>query len=123
MTGEVVDELSEGFVFPATHYVTERERMLKAIISIEEELRDRLGELEGKGKMLEAWRLRMRTNYDLEMMREVGFCSGSRTTTPSRWTGAGRSALHPPRLLPQELPDHHRRVTRDRSPDRRPVRG
>jgi excinuclease ABC subunit B len=76
VTGEVVDELSELFVFPATHYVTERERMLKAIISIEEELRDRLGELEGKGKMLEAQRLRMRTNYDLEMMREVGFCSG-----------------------------------------------
>ena len=76
VTGEVVDELSELFVFPATHYVTERERMLKAITSIEEELRDRLGELEGKGKMLEAQRLRMRTNYDLEMMREVGFCSG-----------------------------------------------
>ncbi len=76
VTGEVVEELSELFVFPATHYVTERERMLKAITSIEEELKDRLGELEGKGKMLEAQRLRMRTNYDLEMMREVGFCSG-----------------------------------------------
>ena len=76
VTGEVVEELSELFVFPATHYVTERERMLKAIISIEEELKDRLAELEGKGKMLEAQRLRMRTNYDLEMMREVGFCSG-----------------------------------------------
>ena len=76
VTGEVVEELSELFVFPATHYVTERERMLKAIISIEQELKDRLGELEGKGKMLEAQRLRMRTNYDLEMMREVGFCSG-----------------------------------------------
>ena len=76
VTGEVVEELSELFVFPATHYVTERERMLKAITSIEEELKDRLGDLEGKGKMLEAQRLRMRTNYDLEMMREVGFCSG-----------------------------------------------
>ena len=76
VTGEVVEELSELFVFPATHYVTERERMLKAIISIEEELKHRLAELESKGKMLEAQRLRMRTNYDLEMMREVGFCSG-----------------------------------------------
>ena len=76
VTGEVVEELSELFVFPATHYVTERERMLKAIISIEEELKNRLAELESKGKMLEAQRLRMRTNYDLEMMREVGFCSG-----------------------------------------------
>jgi excinuclease ABC subunit B len=76
VTGEMVEELSELFVFPATHYVTERERMLKAISSIEVELKDRLAELEGKGKMLEAQRLRMRTNYDLEMMREVGFCSG-----------------------------------------------
>jgi len=76
VTGEVVDELPELFVFPATHYVTERERMLKAIAGIEEELVGRLAELEGQGKMLEAQRLRMRTNYDLEMMREVGFCSG-----------------------------------------------
>jgi excinuclease ABC subunit B len=76
VTGEVVDEMSELFVFPATHYVTERERMLKAIVGIEEELAGRLAELEGQGKMLEAQRLRMRTNYDLEMMREVGFCSG-----------------------------------------------
>jgi excinuclease ABC subunit B len=76
VTGEVVDELSELFVFPATHYVTERERMLKAIAGIEQELAERLAYLEGKGKLLEAQRLRMRTNYDLEMMREVGFCSG-----------------------------------------------
>jgi excinuclease ABC subunit B len=76
VTGEVVEELSELFVFPATHYVTERERLLKAIAGIEDELIDRLKKLEGQGKMLEAQRLRMRTNYDLEMMREVGFCSG-----------------------------------------------
>jgi excinuclease ABC subunit B len=76
VTGEVLDELSEAYVFPATHYVTERERMKKAIAGIEVELKDRLSELELKGKMLEAQRLRMRTNYDLEMMREVGFCSG-----------------------------------------------
>jgi excinuclease ABC subunit B len=76
VTGEVLDELSEAYVFPATHYVTERERMKQAIAGIEVELQERLSELEGKGKMLEAQRLRMRTNYDLEMMREVGFCSG-----------------------------------------------
>ncbi len=76
VTGEVIDELSELFIFPATHYVTERERMLKAIDSIETELEERLAEFERKGQMLEAQRLRMRTNYDLEMMREVGFCSG-----------------------------------------------
>jgi len=76
VTGEVVEELNELFVFPATHYVTERERMLKAIASIEDELAENLAKLEKQGKMLEAQRLRMRTNYDLEMMREVGFCSG-----------------------------------------------
>jgi len=76
VTGEVIDEMSELMIFPATHYVTERERMLKAITGIEEELADRLGDLEGNGKLLEAQRLRMRTNYDLEMMREIGFCSG-----------------------------------------------
>jgi excinuclease ABC subunit B len=76
VTGEVVEEMTELFIFPATHYVTERERLLRAIAGIEEELGERLTELESKGKMLEAQRLRMRTNYDLEMMREVGFCSG-----------------------------------------------
>ena len=76
VTGEVVDELAELFVFPATHYVTERERLLRAVAGIEAELEERLAELEAQGKLLEAQRLRMRTNYDLEMMREVGFCSG-----------------------------------------------
>ena len=76
VTGEVLDELSELFIFPATHYVTERERLLRAIDGIEVELEERLAWFERKGKMLEAQRLRMRTNYDIEMMREVGFCSG-----------------------------------------------
>ncbi len=76
ITGEVIEEMSEVFIFPATHYVTERQRMVKATAQIEEELALRLAELEGQGKMLEAQRLRMRTAYDLEMMREVGFCTG-----------------------------------------------
>ncbi len=76
VTGEVVEELTELFVFPATHYVTERERLLKAIAGIEQELGEELGKLERGGKLLEAQRLRMRTHYDLEMMREVGFCNG-----------------------------------------------
>ncbi len=76
VTGEVIEELSELFVFPATHYVTERERLLKAVAGIENELEGELRTLESKGKLLEAQRLRMRTNYDLEMMREIGFCSG-----------------------------------------------
>ena len=76
ITGEVMEEMNEVFVFPATHYVTERERLLKATENIEVELQERLGQLESAGKLLEAQRLRMRTAYDLEMMREVGFCSG-----------------------------------------------
>ncbi len=76
VTGEVIAELNEAFVFPATHYVATRERMRSAIEAIEVELAHRLSELEGQGKLLEAQRLRMRTSYDLEMMREIGFCSG-----------------------------------------------
>jgi len=76
VTGEVVEEMGELIVFPATHYVTARERLLKAAAAIDVELEERLAELERGGKMLEAQRLRMRTAYDLEMMREVGFCTG-----------------------------------------------
>jgi len=76
ITGEVIEEMKDLVIFPASHYVTERERMMKAVTNIEVELVDRLKELESAGKMLEAQRLRMRTSYDLEMMREIGFCSG-----------------------------------------------
>ena len=64
------------YVFPATHYVAGPERMERAIAGIEAELEERLAELERQGKLLEAQRLRMRTTYDIEMMRQVGFCSG-----------------------------------------------
>jgi excinuclease ABC subunit B len=76
LTGEVVREVQELFVFPATHYVAGPERMERAIRSIEAELEQRLSELDRQGKLLEAQRLRMRTTYDIEMMRQVGFCSG-----------------------------------------------
>src|SRR5689334_6021262 len=76
LTGEVVEEHDEVFVFPATHYVAGPERMERAINGIELELADRLAEMERQGKLLEAQRLRMRTTYDIEMMRQVGFCSG-----------------------------------------------
>jgi excinuclease ABC subunit B len=80
LTGEVVREVDELFVFPATHYVAGPERMERAIGSIEAELEQRLGELERQGKLLEAQRLRMRTTYDIEMMRQVGSAPASRTT-------------------------------------------
>ncbi len=76
LTGEVVREVDEVFVFPATHYAAGPERMERAIRGIEKELEERLAELEKQNKLLEAQRLRMRTSYDVEMMRQVGFCSG-----------------------------------------------
>ncbi len=76
LTGEVVSEPESIVVFPATHYAAGPERMQRATAAIELELEQRLAALEGQGKLLEAQRLRMRTTYDLEMMRQVGFCSG-----------------------------------------------
>ncbi|WP_037313268.1 excinuclease ABC subunit UvrB [Amycolatopsis orientalis] len=76
LTGDIVKEVDEVRIFPATHYVAGPERMEKAIHGIEAELEQRLAELEKQGKLLEAQRLRMRTAYDIEMMRQVGFCSG-----------------------------------------------
>jgi excinuclease ABC subunit B len=76
LTGEVVREVDELIIFPATHYVAGPERMERAIRGIEAELEERLAELDRQGKLLEAQRLRMRTTYDIEMMRQVGFCNG-----------------------------------------------
>ena len=76
LTGEVMSEDEELYVFPATHYVAGPERMERAIAGIEIELADRLAELERSGKLLEAQRLRMRTTYDVEMLRQIGSCSG-----------------------------------------------
>ncbi|QCB28356.1 excinuclease ABC subunit UvrB [Corynebacterium endometrii] len=76
LTGDVLERVDEVRIFPATHYVAGPERMEKAIAAIKEELGERLEELENRGKLLEAQRLRMRTEYDLEMIEQVGFCSG-----------------------------------------------
>ncbi|WP_369373362.1 excinuclease ABC subunit UvrB [Promicromonospora sp. Populi] len=76
LTGDVVRNEQSIYVFPATHYVAGPERMERAIGGIEKELEGRLAELEKQGKLLEAQRLRMRTTYDIEMMRSIGTCSG-----------------------------------------------
>src|SRR3546814_432138 len=76
LTGEQVAVLDELVLYPATHYVTGEERMHRAIERIEKELQERLAVFEKEGKLLEAQRLRMRTQYDLEMMQEVGYCNG-----------------------------------------------
>ncbi|MHA2788876.1 excinuclease ABC subunit UvrB [Corynebacterium sp. S7] len=76
VTGDILKRVDELRIFPATHYVASEDRMEKAIEAIKEELADRLEDLENRGKLLEAQRLRMRTEYDLEMIQQVGFCSG-----------------------------------------------
>jgi excinuclease ABC subunit B len=76
LTGDVVRQVDELRIFPATHYVAGPERMERAVRDIEAELAERLEQLQNQGKLLEAQRLSMRTQYDLEMIRQVGFCSG-----------------------------------------------
>lgn len=76
LTGEVLGDREHIAIFPASHFVTREEKLVKAIENIEDELKDRLAKLRAEDKLLEAQRLEQRTNYDLEMMREMGFCSG-----------------------------------------------
>lgn len=76
LTGEIISELKHVSIFPASHFATSQERLEIAIKKIEEELEDRLRELTSQDKLLEAQRLKQRTNFDIEMMREVGYCSG-----------------------------------------------
>ncbi len=76
LTGEVLRQVDELRIFPATHYVAGPERMERAVRDIEAELAERLAEFERQGKLLEAQRLKLRTEYDMEMIRQVGFCSG-----------------------------------------------
>ena len=102
VTGEILTEDQEIYLFPATHYVAGPERMASAISGIETELAERLEVFERQGKLLEAQRLRMRTSYDLEMMREVGFCSGIENY--SRHID-GRSAGTAPNTLLDYFPD------------------
>jgi excinuclease ABC subunit B len=102
LTGEVISEDEELYVFPASHYVAGPQRMARAIAGIEAELAERLAELERQGKLLEAQRLRMRTTYDIEMMRQVGSCSGIENY--SRHID-GREAGTPPNTLLDYFPE------------------
>src|SRR5579859_939074 len=101
LTGEVMSEDDEIYIFPASHYVAGEERMERAIAGIEVELAQRLAELERQGKLLEAQRLRMRTTYDIEMLRQVGSCSGIENY--SRHID-GREAGTPPNTLLDYFP-------------------
>ncbi len=102
LTGEVLRELPRMTVYPKTHYVTPREKILGAIDAIRVELGERLAELQAAGKLLEAQRLEQRTRFDLEMMRELGYCSGIENY--SRYL-SGRAPGDPPPTLFDYLPD------------------
>jgi excinuclease ABC subunit B len=102
LTGEIMSEDTELYIFPASHYVAGPERMERAISGIETELAQRLAELDKQGKLLEAQRLKMRTSYDIEMMRQVGSCSGIENY--SRHID-GREAGSPPNTLLDYFPE------------------
>ena len=102
LTGDVIRDVDQIYLFPASHYVAGEERMKRAIKSIEDELAERLEWFESQGKLLEAQRLRMRTTYDLEMLKEVGTCSG--VENYSRHID-GRGPGTPPHTLLDYFPD------------------
>ena len=102
LTGDVIDEVDRTYLFPASHYVAGEERMKRAIGTIEEEMEDRVAWFEGQGKLLEAQRLRMRTTFDLEMLREIGSCAG--VENYSRHID-GRGPGTPPHTLLDYFPD------------------
>ncbi|MAT19017.1 MAG: excinuclease ABC subunit B [Leifsonia sp.] len=102
LTGEVLQKMDAVSVFPATHYAASSEAMQRAIVTIREELAERLAEFEKQGKLLEAQRLRMRTSFDLEMMEQIGFCNGIENY--SRHID-GRSPGEPPNTLLDYFPD------------------
>jgi excinuclease ABC subunit B len=102
LTGERLSSMDELVIFPASHYVASDERMRAAILRIETELQQRLAQFEAEGKLLEAQRLRMRTQYDLEMLAEMGFCNGVENYSAPI---DGRSAGEPPFTLLDYFPD------------------
>ena len=102
LTGEVSKDVKRITVYPKTHYVTPREVILRAIDDIKEELKDRLAELKATDKLVEAQRLEQRVNYDVEMMRELGYCAGIENY--SRFL-SGRQPGEPPPTLFDYLPD------------------
>ena len=102
LTGEIVSDVKEVFIFPATHYSAGPETMKRAISDIEDELAIRLKELEKQNKLLEAQRLRMRTQFDIEMMLQLGFCSGIENY--SRHID-GRAQGSPPNCLLDYFPE------------------
>ena len=122
LTGELLAERKETNVYPATHYVTPQDKLKEAIVDIEAEMEERVGGLEAEGRALEGARLRQRTTFDLEMMRELGYCTGIENYSRhlSR-REAGLAAVDAARLLPAGLAAGRRRVAHDDPAGRRHV--
>ena len=124
LTGEIYAKLDHLAIFPATQYVTSKPTIERAVVEIQHELSERLKELQDEGKELEAHRLRQRTEYDLEMMQELGFCNGIENYSrilDGRPAGSAPYTLD--RLLPFGFRHLRRRVAPDRSAARGDVRG
>ena len=102
LTGEMLDQFERVAIYPATHFVTSDQKMKNALVSIKKELEWRLKELESQGKLLEAQRLKMRTRYDLEMLRETGYCHGIENYSRHF---SGRAPGEPPDTLLSYFPD------------------
>ncbi len=103
LTGELLAERNEVNIYPASHYVTPADKMKTAIVAIEAEMEERVGQLDAEGRILEAARLRQRTTFDLEMMRELGFCTGIENY--SRHLSAREAGSRPWTLLDYFPPD------------------
>ena len=124
LTGEVLDEVDHVAVWPASHYVTEEDTLASAVVEIKREMDERIAFFEERGKLLEAHRLRQRTEYDIEMLKELGFTSGIENYSRILDGRApGQPAAHADRLLPRRLRLLRRRVAPDDAADRRHVRG
>ena len=117
LTGEMLAELPQVAVYPANHFVTTKDKLDLAVAGIREELEWRLRELRDSGKILEAARLESRTNYDVEMLQETGFCSGVENYAPTPFAApCGQRPLDPARLFPRGLSPVCRRVSHDLAP-------
>ena len=122
LTGELIAERNDLNVYPATHFVTPGDKLKEALVDIEAEMEARTAEMEAQGRVLEAARLRQRTTFDLEMMRELGYCTG--VENYSRHLArrdAGQPAVDPARLLPARLAARRRREPHDDPAGRRHV--
>ena len=122
LTGETIATLERAAIYPAKHFVTQRPTLERAVKLIREELDERLTEMRNNGRLLEAQRLESRTNFDIEMMLEIGTCAGHRELlAPPVGARGGRAPGLPVRLLPRGLPRRRRRVARHAAADRRDV--